>query len=320
MIQRRLTYGAALLASAALHLAYGQYATYYILLFLLFLPILSLLLSLPAILSSQAELYGGADVQRGRPSEVHVRVSCRFFLPPELYKLKLERKNLFLDANSTKEKILIYGTEKKEETFTPDTERLGTISYRIRSARVCDYLGLLAVPIKRSGTVALTVLPNAEKPEPMPELSLSSELVRKPKPLGYSEEHELRPYREGDAINLIHWKLTEKMNAPIVREPQEMLRRRVVLSMDLYAAYEKERSVLEQLRCLSDQLLESEIPFLLRYGLRTAEIKGEGDLERFLKSLLSEPVRDEPAQPYLGGSDTLVYRIEPGKEAANEVS
>ncbi|MBQ1632344.1 MAG: DUF58 domain-containing protein [Clostridia bacterium] len=318
MIQRRLTYGAALLAAAALHLAYGQYATYYILLFLLFLPILSLLLSLPAVLTAKVELYGGADVQRGRPCEVYVRVSCRFFLPPELYKLKIEQKNLFLDARGSKEKVLIFGTEKKEEVFHPDTGRLGTISYRFRSARACDYLGLLAIPIKRTGTVALTVLPNSEQPEPMPELSLSSELVRKPKPLGYSEDHELRPYREGDAVNLIHWKLTEKMDTPIVREPQEMLRRRVVLSMDLYDNYEKERSVLEQLRCLADQLLKSEIPFILRYGLRTAEIKGEGDLERFLKSLLSEPKRDEPAQPYRGGSDTLMYRIEPRKEAANE--
>lgn len=314
MILRRLTYGAALIAAAALHLAYGQYVTYYMLLFLLFLPILSLLLSLPAILSSRAELSGGADVQRGRSCEVRLCVSCRFFLPPDLYKIKIEHRNLFLEPRGTRIKVCICGAKKREEVFTPDTERLGMITYRIRSARVCDYLGLIAIPIRRSGTVALTVLPNAEQPVPMPDLTETSEHVQKPKPLGFSEEHELRPYREGDAVNLIHWKLTEKMDAPIVREPQELLRKKIVLSMDLYTDYPAQQSVLEQLRCLSDLLTENRIPYLLRYGLRTVSIEGEGDFNRFLVSLLSEPSRDEAAQPYIGGNDTLVYRIEPKRE------
>ena len=315
MILRRATYIAALIAAAVLHLAYGQYVTFYILLFLLFLPILSLLMSLPAILSSRAELTGGADVQRGHSCEVRLRVSCPFFLPPDLYHVKIEHRNLFCEPEATRVKVRIFGTKKHDEIFQPDTDRLGTISYRIRSARVCDYLGLISIPIKRSGTITLTVLPNAEQPVPTPELLKTSELVRKPKPLGFSEEHELRPYREGDAVNLIHWKLTEKMDAPIVREPQEMLRRKVVLSMDLYSDYDAQQSALEQLRWLSDLLTESGIPYTLRYGLRAVHIEGEGDLDRFLKALLSEPLRSEKAQPAADGTDTLIYRIEPRKEA-----
>ena len=160
----------------------------------------------------------------------------------------------------------------------------------------------------------MTVLPDTEQPEPMPDLLRTSELIRKPKPLGFSEEHELRPYRDGDAVNLIHWKLTEKMDAPIVREPQEMLRRKVVFSMDLYENYDAQQSVLEQLRCLSDLLMGDGIPFTVRYGLRTAQIEGEGDFDRFLKSLLSELIRDERTEPGAEGNDTLVYRIQPRKE------
>lgn len=313
MIVRRATYGAALLAAVVLHLAYGQYVTQYILLFLVFLPILSLLLSLPAILTSRAELSGGADVQRGRSCKVRLRVDCRFFLPPDHYRITVEHRNLFLDSAGTRVKVQIHGTRRCEQIFTPETDRLGTLSYRIRSARACDYLGLFAIPIKRSGSVTLTVLPNAEQPVPMPTLLEDSECIQKPKPIGFSEEHELRPYREGDAVNLIHWKLTEKMDAPIVREPQELLRRKVVLSMDLLTDYPAQQSVLEQLCFLSGLLIEQNIPYLLRYGLRTAHIGGEGDFKRFLKSLLSEPVRDEKAQPVVGGTDTLVCRIEPQK-------
>ena len=314
MIGRRLTYGAALVAATALHLAYGQYVTYYMLLFLLFLPVLSLLLSLPAILCARAELSGGADVQRGRAAAVRLRLACGFFLPPEIYKVKIERQNLFLDRSAERFTVRLYGEKTCEEIFTPDTDRLGMISYRIRSARACDYLGLFAIPIKRKGAVALTVLPNTEPPVPMPELVASSDRILKPKPLGFSEEHELRPYREGDAVNLIHWKLTEKTDTTIVREPQEQIRKRVVLCMDLTDNYAAQQSTLEQLQYLTDRLLEDGMPYLLRYGLRTVHIGGEGDFNRFLKAFLSERCRQETAQPIAGGSDTLVYRIVPRKE------
>ena len=62
----------------------------------------------------------------------------------------------------------------------------------------------------------------------------------KPKPQGFSEEHELRPYREGDAINLIHWKLSSKYDEPIVREPQELVRKDIVLSVDLPDDFDNE--------------------------------------------------------------------------------
>ncbi len=314
MIGRRLTYGVLLLGAIALHIAYGQYVSLYILLFVLALPLLSLLLSLPAILTSRAELKGGTDVQRGRTSSVQLYIKCGFFLPPDAWKVKIEYRNLFLDPRPRRLKIRLYGAKARKEVFLPDTDRLGTISYRIRSARACDYLGLIALPIKKIGSVALTVMPNVEQPVPMPELTESSERILKPKPIGFSEEHELRPYREGDAVNLIHWKLTEKMDAPIVREPQEQARKNIVLCMDLYDDYDAQQSVLEQLRCLADVLNDHKIPFMLRYGLRSVYIDGHGDFERFLRSLLSEPNKAEQAQPVNAGSDTLVYRILPRKE------
>ena len=314
MTSRRLTYGALLLAAIALYIFYEPYISFYILVFVLALPVISLLLSLPAILTSHVQLLGGTNVQRGRASNVRLRAESEFFLPPDVWKIGIEYRNLFLDRKPTRKKLRVYGARRHEETFAADTERLGTVSYRIRYARACDYLGLIAIPIRRSGAVALTVLPNSEEPDPMPELTETSDRILKPKPIGFSEEHELRPYREGDAVNLIHWKLTEKMDSPIVREPQEQARKNIVLCMDLYEDYAVQENVLEQLRCLADVLNQNKIPFMLRYGLKTAIIDGEGDFDRFLKSFLSEPNKAEKAQPVVPGSDTLVYHIRPGKE------
>ena len=315
MIGRRLTYAALLLGAAVMHLAYGQYETYFVLLFLLFVPVLSLLISLPAILTTRADLFACGDVRRGRAARVTLRTATRFFLPPEVVKITVQQRNLFLDARGIRKKIRINGVCAGEETFEPETERLGTISYRIRRARCCDYLGLFSIPIRRSGPVAFTVLPNAEPPVPVPELIEPSPRITKPKPLGFSEEHELRPYREGDAINLIHWKLSEKYDETIVREPQELIRKNVVLSMDLYADYAAQQSALEQLRFLSDLLLENGVTYLLHFGLHSTYIRSDGEFGRFLKSALSEPIRAEAATRVAPGSDTLVYRIVPKKEA-----
>ena len=297
-----------------MHFAYGQYITQYVLLFLLCLPVLSFLISLPAILGARAELFGGEDVERGHASKIRLRVSTKWFLPPEAITVRIEKQNLFTDRAPTVEKIRFLGVHSGTQVFTPDTSVLGTVRCRILRAWACDYLGLIAIPIRRSGAVALTVLPQPEAPVPEPELLSPSDRILKPKPQGFSEEHELRPYREGDAVNLIHWKLSLKYDEPIVREPQETVRKNIILSADLPADYRQQQSVLEQLRYLSDALSEEKIPFLLHFGMQTVMIRSNGEYERFIKTVLSEPMRAEAALPVRSGNDTTVYRILPKKE------
>lgn len=314
MTGRRILYIVLLLGSALMHFAYGQYVTHCILLFMLFLPVFSLLISLPAILLSKAEIKGGEDVYRTRSAKIRLSVNCGFFVPPELYRITVEQQNLYLDEQPNKQKLRFYG--KKEETlvFEPDTSRLGTVRYRIRSARACDYLGLFSIPIRRSGLVALTVLPDMERPVPEPELIEPSDRILKPKPQGFSEEHELRPYREGDAINLIHWKLSEKYDEPIVREPQLLVRKNIVLTVDLPQAYAELQSVAEQLHYLSDKLCAANVPYMLHFGMQTVSIRSNGEFERFIKTVLSEPRQVQEALPVLSGNDTLVCRILPNRE------
>ena len=314
MTARRILYALLLAGSAMMHFAYGQYVTHYILLFVLFLPVFSVLISLPAILTSKITINGGEDVCRTRAARIRLEVECGFFLPPELYKIDIEQQNLFLDARPSRQKLRLYGVTKHTLRFAPDTSRLGTMRYRIRSARACDYLGLISIPIRRSGLVALTVLPDMERPIPEPELVEPSDRILKPKPQGFSEEHELRPYREGDAINLIHWKLSEKYDEPIVREPQLIVRKNIVLSVNLPKDYTEQQSVMEQLSYLSDQLCKNNIPYLLHFGMQSQMIRSGGEFERFLKTVLSEPMREEQALPVLAGNDTLVYRIVPNRE------
>lgn len=314
MAARRIIYIALLLTAALYHFAYGQYATHFILIFLLCLPPLSLLISLPAVLTSRVSLIGGTDVYRNGSGKVELEVKCGFFLPPEAWRVTVEEQNLFTDGSATVEKLRFNGSRKFTRSFHPDTTRLGTIRYRIKKARVYDYLGLFALPVKKSGLAEFTVLPNVERPDPEPEFDDPATIVFKPKPLGFSEEHELRPYRGGDPLNLIHWKLSSKMDDLIVREPQEIIRKRIVLAVDLPASYAAQQSVIEQLRYLSEELIEKEIPYRLVFGEHTVGIASDDDFNEFIKSRLASPMSAQLVSGAAFGEDALVYRIRPSKE------
>lgn len=313
MAGRRVLYITLLITAAVFHFAYGQYVTHYVLLFLLILPVLSLLLSLPAALSSRAELIGGADVIRNRESSVQLKVECGFFIPPEAWKITIEDQNLFTEKKASRKKLRESSVSKLNRKFSPDTSHLGTIRYTLKKAKVCDYLGLFAIPVKKSGAVSVTVLPDKEVPVPEPELVDPSERVYKPKPQGFSEEHELRPYRAGDPLNLIHWKLSVKYDDVIVREPQELIRKNIVLCADLPAGYDEQQSVLEQLSYLNERLSENQISYELHFGSKSLLINSKNDYDDFIRATLSEPMQPESALSVTGGSETLIYRIRPGR-------
>ena len=298
MRARRVLYLSALLTVTAFHLAFGQYVSHFMLWFVLLLPAASLLLSLPAILTTRIELVGADDVQRGREAAIRLRARCGFFLPLDCLKIRL------------------YGLSEKEKRVRLSTARIGTIRLRVRSAWAFDYLGLFALPIRRTNPVTFTVQPTPTEPVPNPELVASSAQVLKPKPQGFSEEHELRPYRAGDSINLIHWKLSSKMDEPIIREPQELIRKHIILAVDLPESYEAQENLLDQLCWLSDTLLKKQIPFGLYLGLQNTLIRSDGELTALLKTFLSEPLHAEATDAIRSGNDTLVYRLTPNRKGA----
>lgn len=314
MAGRRIVYIALLAVAALYHFAYGQYATHYILIFFLCLPVLSVALSIPAAIKSRASLVGVSDTHRNGDGRVDLKLESRFFLPPGAWRITVEEQNLFTQKTFSKKKLRFDGANEIIKSFRPDTSCLGTIRYRIRKARVYDYLGLIPLPVKTGGAAELTVLPDVERPDPMPELNDPSNVVFRPMPQGFSEEHELRPYRGGDPLNLIHWKLSCKLDELIVREPQEAIRKTIVLSVDIPETYGEQQSVLEQLRCLNDDILAQELNYELIFGDKRLRITSEEEFYAFLKSKLNRPLHAEKANVTALGRDEIIYRIRPSKE------
>lgn len=315
MVGRRILYLSALFAVTAFHLAYGQYVSHYMLLFVLFLPLVSLLFSLPSMLSTHVRLIGADDRHRGYAARIRIEADCTFFLPLDCLKIRVEQKNLFASDHARTQTFQIRSLSSEEEEFEISTKHIGTIQCRIRSAWAYDYLGFFAIPVRKGNPVAFSVLPSPAAPKPEPNLIDPSEQIAKPKPQGFSEEHELRPYRAGDSINLIHWKLTSKFDDPIIREPQELIRKHIILAIDLPGSLIQQEDLLDQLVFLSEQLLSKQIPYTLYLGMHSVVIRSEGELKTCLKTFLSEPMHQEQTPPIRTGNDTLVYRLVPNGRA-----
>lgn len=311
---RRTLYAALLIGAAVLHIAYGQYVTHLILFFIVILPVISLLLALPAVFSSRTELIGCEDVEQGNSASVRLITECDSkFITPAAWKIRIERRNIFTGEKPNKTKLLLRGGHTDEEAFIPDTDRIGAVKCRILSAKVCDPMGLFALPVRKSGDITFLVLPREEAPVPEPDLIRCSGTVTRPMPGGFSEEHELRPYREGDPVNLIHWKLTLKMNDPIVREPQQVLYKDIILSADLPNELDRAERVFAIFVYLGRKLCLNSIPFVVHFGGRIAPISSITELERFISFELSKPYKPQKALPAKVGSDTVIYRIAPGE-------
>ena len=110
----------------------------------------------------------------------------------------------------------------------------GVWQAEILSAYLCDFLGIWRFPAAPTPPVRLTVPPVPTVPEPPPDFGLFRSVALRPRPGGgYSEIHELREYRPGDPLRTVHWKATAKTDSPVVREAQEALSCRALVTYTL---------------------------------------------------------------------------------------
>ena len=147
----------------------------------------------------------------------------------------------------------------------------------------------------------------------------------KPRVGAYAEEHELRPYRPGDPMRTVHWKLTAKTGEMIVREALVPCRARALLLVERRGGPDALDRVLEHLCWLSARLTQQGVSHTVLWPgesgvVHTALVDEAGQLDALLYRLLAEPADGADgwapgwAPPQAEWSDTL--RAE--KEAADD--
>lgn len=266
MVSSWLAYLLALACAAAFYLFYPLPLSFYTLLLILALPLLSVglaWLSLRRIRLEAACDHGvfpkdaAAFVRlslRGPKTAtgVSVRLVCR--LENRLYPQLNERMALLLSGRAP-------------QTLELPTGHCGWLSLTVERCSATDWLGLFSLPLKTPPPVLALVWPRGESVPAQLDLSPAQGLPLRPRPGGGpGEDYELRPYRPGDAVTSIHWKLTAKQPEeadPILRETLEPLQEALAVTYDHFGDPGEVDALLGQLDALGRLLIDQERPFTL---------------------------------------------------------
>lgn len=289
MAVRRSIYLLSVAGGLVFYWAYREWLSWLILVLLLALPWFSLLVSLPAMLTSRGSIRAPRAVKVGTDAEVRWNGHSRFPLPP------LEGKLLVRSSITGR-------TMKLRSGDLLPTSHCHQLEISLHRPKCCDYLGLIGLPIRKKSTAAVLVRPRPVALENPPDMSRYQVSAWRPKPGGgFSENHELRLYRPGDNLRQVHWKLSAKTGKLIVREPMEAILNRTVLTMELRGEPELLDRKLGQLLWMSRYLLQCELPHCIHVltgtGMVSWQVLREGDENRALDELLQLPAAAPEAMP-----------------------
>lgn len=243
------------------------------------LPGLSLLLSLPGMLSTRLVPKCSEKAMLGDTETVRVERSCLFPAPYCRYQLAVTRV-------TTGEKWMLTAQQPLP------TDHCGKLVFRTKKGRVYDFLGLFYWPLRKSAAVGVVVMPKPVALPNPPDLQRYMAGAWQVKPGGgFAENHELRLYRPGDDLRQIHWKLSAKAGKLVVREAMEPRRGRMLLTMDVCGSAEQLDEKFGQLLWLGKDLLERGLQFEIYVlggsGVIDRKIESESDLMKATEAFLS---------------------------------
>lgn len=328
---RRILYALVLLCALMGQLLDVGYLFHFLFFAVLWLPALGLAVSLPAMLGCRAELsVKTPQVRRGEEAAWTLQLTGRSRLP-----LARSAGRLQLENRTTGRRLRYRLSMRRAipgggRSWRVDTSHCGLVECRVDRLRVCDCLGLIALPVKAPPVGRLLVCPRPADPG---RLELPEGAGRPtPVPRGKSasgEDYELRPFREGDSLRAVHWKMSAKRDELVTRELLEDRRPVPVLTFDHFGPPERLDRTLDRLAGLSQTLLERERPHEVRWAhpgtgaVRRYAVSCEREWIACLTAILSDPApsqgRSVLEQPLAVDQDTAIHHIHvTGEEVRRE--
>ena len=286
MAQRRLIYLTALLGGVVFYLAYREWLSGFLLACILLIPLLSLVLSLPAVYTAKVQMQCPRAVNQGTAAEVSFGISGRLPFPG------LETKLRFVRVLAGRKKRTIYKNQLP-------TGHCGALRLTPCVLWARDYLGLLRIPKGKLPGRTVLVRPIPVKPVQIPDINRHLSNAYRPKNGGFAENHELRLYRPGDDLRQIHWKLSGKTGKLILREPLTIAPGMALLTLELRGTPAELDRKLGTLLWMSRYLLEHDIPHRIQCmtgkGMQIFQVSNETEAQAAVDALLQSPAASENA-------------------------
>jgi len=313
MTIRRIIYILTLILVFFFYILYPPWLSWYLFVMMLLLPLFDLLISLPGMLSKTILLSAPTVLEENAEASLIVTVVHLRSFPVRCVGLRLHMSGDDFDSKTT----VYCSAGADDRTEIPiDTSRTGLTIFQLVRLSTISLLGLFSLKVNKKSTVKVFVLPPAIIPKST--FMLPRGLTLRPKPGGgFSEDHDLREYRNGDSIRSVHWKISAKYDDLMVREPLVPPNHSRLIHIMEWNSQEQKNLILGQLRYLTDYLLERDMPFYVKYADKesVAEVTKEEDLIDFLSDVLDAESRDSIYCPNLPTRFAWVYRID-GKDTA----
>lgn len=141
-----------------------------------------------------------------------------------------------LNREKNSQKIMTYVLPKKKQknTLRIGSEYCGRIRIAVQQVTLYDCFGLIGIRYACKAVTHMTVQPDTFEPVvtliPNPSSTDDSELYSQERPgADMTETYQIREYVPGDSPRQIHWKLSNKFDKLIVRDPALPITRNVLV-------------------------------------------------------------------------------------------
>ena len=308
MIVNRLIYVLTLALSFVFYMLYPPWISWYMLVLVLLMIPVDLIFSLPGMLTKGLLMSVPRVLEKNEDAVLKLITTHIRPYPVRCLVVKLHVTG---DDFSATCRIKCLSERNAQREVIIDTSHSGVTTFLLKRIKAVSLLGLFSLPVSTGTKGFVLILPPPVEPANTRALQHGTNL--RPKPGGgFSEEHDMRSYQQGDPVKSIHWKVSAKFDSLIIREPLEPPpHSRLVHVMPWHG--DKERDlILGRLRWVSEYLLKWKLSFYIRYGENPVitEVAQESDLIDYLCYALGGAVSKPNRYEQIPSRFSWVFRID----------
>ena len=265
---------------------------YFVVVVLLLMPF-DLLVSMPGMLTKRISLSAPKSLEMGESGRLVVVTHRGKPFPSGWIRTRLVT---ICDDFTSKTRIMCSPEDGSRYETAIDTSHCGVTVFRVKRLRATSIMGLFSLIITVDASAKVLILPAPKKPKHIVSLPRGVMLIAKPGG-GFSEESDLRPYRKGDPVRSIHWKLSAKHDSIIIREPMVPPQHSRLVRIAKWSGARERDIILGRLRWVSGYLLKWDLPYCVKLGDDgpIAEITCDMELIDYLCGVLGSEGHFAPA-------------------------
>ena len=295
MLRSWVIYILALLGAITFFLFYKMWLSWFILIIVLSIVPIALVVSFAASLFFQLEADAFRKVIKGDSTQISFTSYGLEMFPFALYSVKAPLKEMMTGAVSY---IKLFSQSETTDSVIIDTKHCGTYRLTTAKVRIYDLFGLIFIPKTVDVSGAIVVMPIPQIPAEISDMDGFKAKGLKKSSNPNSEIYDIRTYMPGDPIKQIHWKISAKKDALMIKESQEATwgRSRVYLPMT------RDREVMDRMlgevmftsKYFLDHEIEHKIRVLPPMKKEVAfDVSSKDELEKAIVSILRLPIPED---------------------------